>query len=69
MPYINHKPPIIINGVITHNKKITNPAKITKIWNKTPPAIRKIHIIAPSTLEKEFDIKVLKNSVTLKPFG
>jgi len=62
-------PAIIINGTNIHSKKIINPAKITKIWNKIPAIIKTILIKAPIILENILEISVLKNSPILNPLG
>jgi hypothetical protein len=71
MPYkkTNENPDIMIKGNKIHPKKITKPAKATKICRIIPVIIKTILIIAPRILENVLDINVLKNSIRLKPFG
>ena len=42
-----------MNGINIHNRKIINPAKMTKIWNKIPIIIKTILIKAPKNQEAD----------------
>ena len=66
---INKNPVIIINGINTHNKIMTSPMKMTKIWNKIPTIIKTILINAPKNLENKLEMRVLRNSPTSYHLG
>lgn len=60
---------IIIKGIDNHKKIATIPAIKIKTWDTMPNIIKTILHIAPIILEKVLEIRVLKNSFILKPFG